>query len=222
MKGDSGPTGATPAGVRPPTSGTAAPDITAQLGPYANASTAVFLMRDDAPGVTAPGDRERPRSTGADAAGRRPPTAAPAEERGVLSSLPSARPQRPSARRAAARRAKADTAKAGPERAAKAGSGSGRGRSGDAGRKARARTARSGRIPAARAQTTPVTPPQGSAIPRQGYEAESEIEPGVPVVPPSGPDLAVAVAELVGDLAQAGLTRGGRLLKDALGRLPGA
>lgn len=58
-------------------------------------------------------------------------------------------------------------------------------------------------------------------VPPQGFEAESEIEPGVPVAPPSGSELAGAVVELVGELAQAGLTGGGRLLRDALSRLPG-
>jgi hypothetical protein len=41
------------------------------------------------------------------------------------------------------------------------------------------------------------------------------------VDPPSRPELAASVAELLGELAQNGLATGGRLLKDALGRLPG-
>jgi hypothetical protein len=41
------------------------------------------------------------------------------------------------------------------------------------------------------------------------------------VQPPSRPELAASVAELLGELAQTGLATGGRLLKDALGRLPG-
>jgi hypothetical protein len=184
-------------------------------------------MRDDAPGVTAPGDSKRSSEEDERPAPRRPRSAAAAEERGVLSSLPSARPQRPSARRSAARRTKASTteataqapqppaastAAAGAEQAPQASGANGRSRKGAARRKARATAEHRERTPLAQAEP---------AIPRQGFEAESEIEPGVPVAPPSGPDLAVAVAELVGDLAQAGLTRGGRLLKDALGRLPG-
>ncbi|HUN77978.1 MAG TPA: hypothetical protein VMU32_03575 [Solirubrobacteraceae bacterium] len=43
----------------------------------------------------------------------------------------------------------------------------------------------------------------------------------MPVAPPTGPELAGAVVELVGDLAQAGLAGGGRLLRDALDRLRG-
>ncbi|MFI5004324.1 MAG: hypothetical protein ACHQE6_04850 [Solirubrobacterales bacterium] len=59
-------------------------------------------------------------------------------------------------------------------------------------------------------------------VPPQGFEAEETIEPGRAVAPPRGPELAVSVAELLGELAQAGLATGGRLLSDALKRLPGA
>ena len=59
------------------------------------------------------------------------------------------------------------------------------------------------------------------AVPPQGFETEAEIAPGVPLEPPSRPELAASVAELLGELAQSGLATGGRLLKDALGRLPG-
>jgi hypothetical protein len=58
-------------------------------------------------------------------------------------------------------------------------------------------------------------------VPPQGFEAEEQIEPGRSVQPPSGPELAVSVAELVGELAQAGLATGSRLLSDALKRLSG-
>jgi hypothetical protein len=55
--------------------------------------------------------------------------------------------------------------------------------------------------------------------PRQGFEAESDVEPGKTVQPPGGAELAASVVELIGELAQSGLSGGGRLLKDALGRL---
>jgi len=58
-------------------------------------------------------------------------------------------------------------------------------------------------------------------VPPQGFEAEEQIEPGRSVQPPSGPELAASVVELLGELAQTGLSAGGRLLKDALGRLSG-
>lgn len=93
---------------------------------------------------------------------------------GVLESLPSTRPQRPSARRAAARRSPTSPSK-------------------------------------------PAEPP----VPPQGFDAEEQIEPGRPVQPPSGSELAASVAELFGEAAQAGLSAGGRLVKDALRRLGG-
>lgn len=38
--------------------------------------------------------------------------------------------------------------------------------------------------------------------------------------PPGGAELVASVAEIVGELAKAGLSTGERLLKDALSRLP--
>jgi hypothetical protein len=153
----------------------------------------------------------------------------------VLSSLPRTRPQRPSARRAAAKRAAA--------------SGPARGAAADGGRAARPKPAAArgkvsraaaGRSPGsagrstARAATnkpagktgprrTPKAPPAPlePAVPRQGFETEDEIAPGTPVQPPTRPELAASVAELLGELAQTGFVTGGRLLKDALARLPG-
>jgi hypothetical protein len=55
--------------------------------------------------------------------------------------------------------------------------------------------------------------------PRQGFEAEDDVETGKPVQPPGGIELAASVVELAGELAQSGLSSGGRLLKDALSRL---
>jgi hypothetical protein len=56
-------------------------------------------------------------------------------------------------------------------------------------------------------------------VPRQGYESEEEAATGA-VQPPGGADLLLSAAEIVGDLAKAGLSRGERLVKDALSRLP--
>ena len=58
-------------------------------------------------------------------------------------------------------------------------------------------------------------------MPRQGFEAEEAIEMGRPVQPPSGSELAASMVELVGELAQTGLSAGGRVLRDALTRLAG-
>jgi hypothetical protein len=56
--------------------------------------------------------------------------------------------------------------------------------------------------------------------PRQGYECEGERAEG-PVQPPGGPELLASAAELVGELAKAGISVGERLLRDAHSRLPG-
>ncbi len=156
---------------------------------------------------------------------KRPKRASP--ERGVLSSLPSTRPQRPSARRAAARssatkdsvptkRSKPSKPAAPPKRTTRAPQRESAAdaldtRSDPAAARKRART----RAGARRATEDP-------PIPRQGFETEEEIAPGSTVNPPSRPELAAAVADLLGELAQGGLTAGGRLLKEVLGRLPGA
>jgi hypothetical protein len=59
-------------------------------------------------------------------------------------------------------------------------------------------------------------------VPRQGFEAEEAIELGRSVQPPSGAELAASMVELVGELAQTGLSTGGRVLRDALTRLSGS
>lgn len=147
----------------------------------------------------------------------------------MLSSLPSTRPQHPSARRAAARRTTAARSDGATEA-----------QSGQTAKPAtRARPARADGTPAktrpTRANGTPTEPPAKTRpgrvrrtprpaeppVPRQGFEAEEEIELGRSVQPPSGTELAVSVAELFGELAQVGLSTGERLLKDALTRLSG-
>jgi hypothetical protein len=90
-----------------------------------------------------------------------------------------------------------------------------------------ARRAAAQRATAVRAERAAETKPERTTKPRtepapaQGFETEEEIEPGRSVQPPSGAELAGSLAELVGELAQAGLSTGGRLLKDALTRLSG-
>jgi hypothetical protein len=57
--------------------------------------------------------------------------------------------------------------------------------------------------------------------PRQGYECEGE-RANAPVTPPGGPELVATAAELVGELAKAGLSTGERLFRDFFSRLPGS
>ena len=56
--------------------------------------------------------------------------------------------------------------------------------------------------------------------PRQGFECESDESTGS-LQPPGGTELVASAAELVGELAKAGFSRGERLLKDVFSRLPG-
>jgi hypothetical protein len=80
----------------------------------------------------------------------------------------------------------------------------------------RARRARTGkRAPAPRRPVAVEEP-----APRQGFECEGERATG-PVQPPGGPELVATAAELVGELAKAGVSVGERLLKDVFSRLPG-
>jgi hypothetical protein len=57
------------------------------------------------------------------------------------------------------------------------------------------------------------------AAPRQGFECDGESVSGS-VAPPGAPELVATAAEIVGELAKAGLSTGERLVKDVLSRLP--
>ncbi len=61
----------------------------------------------------------------------------------------------------------------------------------------------------------PIAKPAEPPAPKQGYEPEEELELGKSVNPPSGVELVESVADIIGELANSGLTAGGRLLKDA-------
>jgi hypothetical protein len=149
------------------------------------------------------------------------------DERGVFSNLPSTRPQRPSARRAAAKSGGttgAATKGAAPsERSKPTKPGAPTKRTATTGDRTNPpRRASKHADPAARTRGGARRATEEPSIPRQGFATEEEIPPGSTVQPPSRPELAAAVAELLGELAQGSLTAGGRLLKDILGRLPGA
>jgi hypothetical protein len=61
--------------------------------------------------------------------------------------------------------------------------------------------------------------PGPDSVPRQGFESESDIASGS-VQPPGAAELVASAAEVVGELAKAGLSAGERLLKDLVARLP--
>jgi hypothetical protein len=129
------------------------------------------------------------------------------EDQGVLSKLPRTRPQRSSPRRAAARSASAAA------QATAAAPAAANGRPPAKAPKAAKATPKR----AARRATKPTVPAQPA--PRQGYECEGE-RPSGSVHPPGGAELVASAAEIVGELAKAGISTGERLLKDVLSRLP--
>lgn len=163
-------------------------------------------------------------------------------EASVLAKLPRTRPQRSSARRVAARgAANGAGARAGGRRPAKAPSHKPQTSPAKSARPAKTRdSAASAQAKAAAAAPRPAgssrtqartttrrqpTPPrrplplEDDPAPRQGYECEGA---DGPVQPPGGPELVASAAEIVGELAKAGLSAGERLLKDVFARLPGS
>jgi hypothetical protein len=189
-------------------------------------------LSNDVP-MSPPKDSDRPEGAAPDR------QAEPATDgQGVLSKLPRTRPQRTSPRRAAARAASAATeaaevaaqaADAGtaPVSAARAnGRPTARVKRAAAARPAKkpapaggsngaGRARRAGTRAAKRTATKPVVEP----APRQGFESETERANGT-VHPPGGADLVASAAEIVGELAKAGVSTGERLLKDLLSHLP--
>lgn len=134
----------------------------------------------------------------------------PHEGPSVLSNLPRTRPQRASPRRAAAR----SSAAAAKESAAANGNGR-------AARKTAKPAATSGprrRKPAAKAKAKPARQPAPEAVPRQGYESVEERATG-PVQPPGNVEFLGTAAEIVSELAKAGISGSERLVRDVLSRL---
>jgi hypothetical protein len=84
-----------------------------------------------------------------------------------------------------------------------------------------ARTSEAGgaRKQKARAGASRRTAAAHAPAPRQGFESDSE-HASAPVQPPGGAEIMASAAEIVSELAKAGLGAGERLLKDVLARLP--
>ncbi|HWX96479.1 MAG TPA: hypothetical protein VNZ01_06465 [Solirubrobacteraceae bacterium] len=167
------------------------------------------------------------------------------EGSGVLGNLPRTRPQRATPRRAAARRSAGEKSGAAstPARSADGGgNGNGARRSASppaaevsagaasetgTARKADARAdkgQRGSRNRAGKRTAGPARRQQRSAtkleaVPAQGYETEDDAATGA-VRPPGGAELVLSAAEIVGELAKAGLSRSERLIKDVLSHLP--
>lgn len=123
-------------------------------------------------------------------------------EGGVLGSLPRTRPQRASPRRAAERTRAAKQASARKTAAERSAS-------------TRKATATNASRPTKKRPAPRDEPP----APKQGYEPEDDLELGRGVNPPSGIELVGSVADILIELAGAGLKAGRRALKDALSPL---
>lgn len=134
----------------------------------------------------------------------------------MLAELPSTRPQRASARREHARR-RARSTEVGPKPAAAKAPAAGAKK---ASAKARPKPRASNSGPKAARRTGSRAASALGPTPRQGYEADDDLT-GTSVSPPSGAEVLGSLAELAGELAQNGITAGGRLLKGALSRLSG-
>jgi hypothetical protein len=162
------------------------------------------------------------------------------EGSGVLGNLPRTRPQRATPRRAAARRSAGEKAAgATGERRATDGDGdgaqhssgtaagtdasteSGRARNATPRRETgqRASRGRNGKRPAGGARRPKRSVTNLDAVPAQGYESEDDAATGA-VRPPGGAELVLSAAEIVGELAKAGISRSERLVKDVLSHLP--
>jgi hypothetical protein len=123
--------------------------------------------------------------------------ASPSNDQGVLSNLPRTRPQRSSPRRAAARDHAAAAARP----------------------RARGSGARQAGATRARAPgDAKGVPRRKPAAPLQGFECDSETSGSVQ--PPGAVELLASAAEIVSELAKAGVSRSERLLKDLVSRLP--
>jgi hypothetical protein len=114
------------------------------------------------------------------------------QDGGVLAKLPRARPQRSTRRRAAARGRSLATPRAS---------------SGGGSRTTRHAAARKGSV---------LRP---APVPRQGFESGGGERLSGSIQPPGAVELAESAAEIVGELARAGLSAGEGLLKRALSRL---
>jgi hypothetical protein len=132
-----------------------------------------------------------------------------ASSEGVLANLPRTRPQRSSARRDAARQATPATPETKTKPAPKA----------KPPRKQTTAKKQPSTVKKQPSRAKLTAQPIQDPAPRQGFEAESDQLSG-PVQPPGGVDLFASAAELAGELTRSGLSAGGRLLKDALARLP--
>ena len=141
-------------------------------------------------------------------------------EQGVFANLPRTRPQRDSPRRAAARNRSSAHDKTATTRKRDGSSTAASRRPSKAPREeSKAAAAAEPAPPKRRAPTPRAARPPQQAAPRQGFESESQ-SGSRSLQPPGASDLVVSAAELVTELAKAGLSRGERLVRDLVSRRP--
>ena len=146
------------------------------------------------------------------------PSGTPIGVVGVLSNLSRTRPQRASARRAAAREARSPAMGQSDEPAGAGKRPKTKAKPAKADKAAKAaKAARTAAKAGAKARAAKAS--EQEQVPRQGFECEGEGATG-PVQPPGGAELVGSAAELLGEVAKAGVSAGERLVKDLLGRLP--
>jgi hypothetical protein len=140
-------------------------------------------------------------------------SSASAGEDGVLANLPPTRPQRTSRRRTEARKATARATRTAARGAASRGAQ-------DRGPEDRSRERRVGpRLEPTAGKHGEESAGRHEAVPKQGFESESDLASG-PVQPPGAVELVGSAVEIVAELARGGLSAGERLLGDLVSRLP--
>jgi len=184
----------------------------------------------DTEGVLANLPRTRPQRSSARRNAAREAAASDASQNGPAKAPPARSGRRAPSNPPARARASAEKAAARGARSASGGSGrpapkatrpSAAGNASGAARAGGARASGSGaRKPKAAAQRPPRRADTVSeAVPRQGFESDGERMSGS-VQPPGAADMLATAAEIVSELAKAGVSTGERLVRDAFARLP--
>jgi hypothetical protein len=174
---------------------------------------------NDDPSILSQLPRTRPQRSSRHRAAARNDSAAEAPSGATSSAANGHAPASPkSSARAPKKAAPATRAKA-ARSSAKSGAGSPSGTGAHGTRKAPSRGSSAGRRTGSTGPNSAAGSTATPTAPRQGFESESE-RASETVHPPGGAELVASAAEIVGELAKAGLSTGERLFKDALSRLP--
>jgi len=184
----------------------------------------------DTEGVLANLPRTRPQRSSARRNAAREAAASGATQDGPVKAAPARSARRAPAKPPARAGASADKADKRGARSASGGSGttagmatrpSAAGKASGAARSAGAGARGSGARKKKAAARRPPRPAAtvNEAVPRQGFESDGERVSG-PVQPPGGAEMLATAAEIVSELAKAGISTGERLVRDAFARLP--